>query len=95
MRLDLWLQPTGSNPLLRQLKRLRLEAHSVRQTARIALETGGELPSTAKSKLPGDQLALRGLPVVGRDLGDGAIAGTSPERALLEKERQATRAQLP
>lgn len=37
-----------------------------------------------RSKLPGDPLALRGIPAIGRGVG-GAIPGTNPElRALRE-----------
>lgn len=33
------------------------------------------------SKLPGDPIALRGIPAIGRGVG-GAVRGTSPERVM-------------
>jgi hypothetical protein len=45
------------------------------------LESGAELPQP-KAKLPGDEHALRGIPVAGFG---GAIAGTRPEQELLRR----------
>lgn len=53
-----------------------------RQAARIAIETGTDLPSTPNDNrktlsLLGDEQQLRGIPAIGRGV-EGAIAGTKP-----------------
>lgn len=86
MKDELWRAPIGSNPLIRWLKQRKMEAVMARKVARIAIETGGELPSS-KSKLPGDAAALRGIPIQGKGIG-GAMRDTKPEDALLMKEKR-------
>jgi hypothetical protein len=52
------------------------------------LESGAELPQP-KAKLPGDERALRGIPVAG--VGGGAIAGTRPLQHVLWQEARDAR----
>lgn len=60
------------------------EAERQRRIARILLETGETVPArvTAGATLAGDRSRLRGLPAVGKGIGQGAIRGTTPGRNL-------------
>ena len=58
-----------------------LASKAVRMEANIQVEVVTENPAFA-SKLPGDGLALRGIPAIGRGV-SGAIRFTSPESAAV------------
>jgi hypothetical protein len=57
-----------------------------RRLARIAIETGGDMPDRqSKSKLPGDPVALRGVPFQGKGIPGGTIMGTAPESEAVRR----------
>ena len=67
-----------------------------RKLARILLETGEPAPRGPRGKLIGHRSAeddpsrLRGLPAIGRNVA-GALRGSNPVAALLQKESQRRR----
>lgn len=68
---------------MRQLRRRHENLELVEQSERIAREVGmttGEVENI-RSKLPGDPISMRGIPLVGRDIG-GAIRNTRPGDGL-------------
>lgn len=67
--------------ILLALKRRLLDEHYAKQLATIARDTGEPQPDRFQQKLPGDELALRGLPALGRGV-SGEIRGTRPDRAI-------------
>jgi hypothetical protein len=69
------------------LRRAEERARLAQQVAKIALETGGEFPQP-QAKLPGDERALRGIPVAGFG---GAIAGTRPEIEVVRSDERLRR----
>jgi hypothetical protein len=73
----------GSHRLLsRWLDRRQLEVEQERKLAKIALETGNEVPrQTGHGPLIGSPAELRGIPAVGPRVG-GAIRGTRPGDGL-------------
>jgi hypothetical protein len=64
-------------------------ADDIRRLAEILLENDVDAPDarTVTRAQHHDQARLRGLPAVGRGV-QGAIRGTSPHHALIEKERR-------
>jgi hypothetical protein len=67
-------------------KRDRELAAYAKQTAEFMRENPDvRLDRNPKAKLPGDPMALRGLPAVGVAGAGGAINGTSPERETLRR----------
>jgi hypothetical protein len=74
----------GSHRLLsRWLDRRTLEVEQEQKLAKIALETGNQVPrQTGHGPLVGSPGELRGIPAVGRDSGGGAIRGTRPGDGL-------------
>jgi hypothetical protein len=71
--------PWGSHRLPgRWLDRRTLEIEQERKLAKVALETGNEVPrQTGHGPLIGSPAELRGIPAVGSRVG-GAIRGTRP-----------------
>jgi hypothetical protein len=73
--------------------RHRQEAREFVEMARkISRECNVELEKVISAKLPGDPVALRGIPVVGRGIG-GASPGTKPEGVIyrLSQDRYSRR----
>jgi hypothetical protein len=71
-----------------------LRAHQARVLADVLLEIDPDDPKLEDRRyattLGGDHQKLRGLPAIGRGV-SGAIHGTSPEQALMAKERRRRR----
>jgi hypothetical protein len=63
-----------------------LDAHNAKQLARIARETGDQLPqrTVAGATAAGDERRLRGIPVQAKGVG-GAINGSRPGETLAER----------
>jgi hypothetical protein len=71
-------------PLLPRHRKVQEAAEDARKLNRLLDETS-EVTPAARATAGGDRRRLRGIPAVGRGTG-GAIAGTSPESALLRKQ---------
>ena len=73
--------------LLPRFYRYQQRRDDERKIAKVLLETGAT-PATAAAgaTAPGDRRRLRGIPVVGRATGGGAVPGIDPVAALLRKE---------
>lgn len=70
--------PIGEGRCNRAARLAALEAQQAQTMVRIARDTGDvPLRKIAPGSLPGDELALRGIPAVGRGV-SGAIRGTRP-----------------
>lgn len=70
--------PIGDAHTNRQARLADLQAQQARTVIRIAHETGDTaLDRPTPGSLPGDELALRGIPAIGRGV-QGAITGTRP-----------------
>lgn len=63
--------------LVRGLRRLEEERHFVATARRIARDTGVALETVVSAKLPGDPVALRGVPAIGLGV-TGAKRETRP-----------------
>lgn len=66
-------------------------AEAARRMARIALETAGDVRTAKGATAGGDRARLRGLPAVGAGCGSGAVRGSDPLYALLDKESRRER----
>lgn len=76
--------------LLRAVVLAELDRHNAQMMLRLAREADDDIPMRGGATAGGDGARLRGLPAIGRG-SSGAIRGTNPERALLDKERRAGR----
>lgn len=77
----------GTFPRNIRLEDRRLASRDQRMTTRVDTEAQPKSPKYA-SKLPGDPIALRGIPAIGRGVG-GAVFGTSPDRVIMSSEGRA------
>jgi len=75
-------------PLPRAYRR-QLQAEDLARVEEIVREVGEaeEPPAVAGATAAGDERRLRGIPAISRGT-SGAIAGSDPLRALLQKERR-------
>jgi len=68
-----------------KFRRREMEMDQAKTLARIAREVGEPLPERhVRSKLPGDPLALRGIPAIGRSV-SGCIRHTNPEAEAMRR----------
>lgn len=79
----------GQGDALEEYRRRRDQARVLDDAVQAEPE-GKPLPLKQAITKPGDPMKLRGIPAIGRGVG-GVVPGTSPEGALLAKERAAER----
>lgn len=79
-----WQTPIGDARLNLALRRQQLREQQAQTLVRIARETGGDDAAVVRpGALPGDELALRGIPAIGRGV-QGVIRFTRPGDGIRE-----------